>query len=462
MAIAAWQMQALAQASVPRIVDSLAAGVPIAVFAALIARFSSKQSSSTKFALWFGALMGVAAAPVLSGLSHWGAKASIHAISEAAITLPSSFAEYIFACWGVVAMLLLVKIIVGVHRLRELRESFVPVDLGQLGAQVIETLHRCQAQRKFSFCISEKVEVPAAIGLFDPVVVVPGWLVRELSAEEQRQILLHEFAHLRRRDDWTNLVQQVVKALFFFHPAVWWIEKNVSLEREMACDDAVLSEIDSARSYAECLQSLAEKSFVRRRLAFVHAALGRVGQISMRVARILSSSRPAEKAPGWRIALPLAGIVIACSLFAAREPQLIAFQDPAPLPAVSTDARSSTVPIKLASFKTRDEFRSENPATRDSISSSRISAKKPVVRTVIHRQVARSTATFAMAAFDGSAIPARPAQASASLEPGAVFILIEDLSSNDSGIGIYRIQLWRMTVWRPAAAVTHQISRKEI
>ena len=459
--IAAWQMQALAQASVPRIVDSLATGLVIAVFAALIARFSSRQSSSAKFALWFGALMGVAAAPVLSGLSHWGGKASIHAISEAAITLPSSFAEYIFACWGVVAMLLLVKIAVGVHHLRELRESFVPVDLGQLDVRVIETSHRCQTQRRFSFCTSEKVEVPAAIGLFDPVVVVPGWLIRELSAEELRQILLHEFAHLRRRDDWTNLVQQVVKALFFFHPAVWWIEKKVSLEREMACDDAVLAEIASARSYAECLQSLAEKSFVRRRLAFVQAALGRVGQISMRVARILRSTRQVEKAHGWRIALPLGGIAIACSLFAAREPQLIAFQDQSPLPAVATDARSSAVPIKLASFKTRNEFRSENPALRDSISSRRIFAKEPLVRTVIHRQVARSTATFAVTAFDGIAIPMRPAQASVSLEPGAVFILIEDLSSNDSGSGIYRIQLWRLTVWHPAAAVTHQIFRKE-
>ena len=94
-----------------------------------------------------------------------------------------------------------------------------------------------------------------------PVVVVPGWVMQELSADELNQILLHELAHLRRWDDWTNLAQKVVKALFFFHPAVWWIEKRVSLEREMACDDAVIAETASPRAYAECLTHLAERTF---------------------------------------------------------------------------------------------------------------------------------------------------------------------------------------------------------
>jgi len=65
--------------------------------------------------------------------------------------------------------------------------------------------------------------------------------------------LLHEFAHLGRWDDWTNLAQKLVRTIFFFHPAVWWIEKRLSLEREMACDDVVLAETQNPRAYAECL-----------------------------------------------------------------------------------------------------------------------------------------------------------------------------------------------------------------
>ncbi len=116
--------------------------------------------------------------------------------------------------------------------------------------------------------------------------------MQELSPDELNQILLHELAHLRRWDDWTNLAQKIVKALFFFHPAVWWIEKQVSLEREMACDDAVLAETASPRAYAECLAHLAEKTLIQRSLALAQAALGKIRQTSLRVAQILDANRP--------------------------------------------------------------------------------------------------------------------------------------------------------------------------
>jgi len=84
--------------------------------------------------------------------------------------------------------------------------------------------------------------------------------LRELSPEELRVVLLHEFAHLRRWDDWTNLLQKLVRTIFFFHPAVWWIERRLSLEREMACDEAVLAETENPQAYAECLVSLQRKA----------------------------------------------------------------------------------------------------------------------------------------------------------------------------------------------------------
>ena len=67
-------------------------------------------------------------------------------------------------------------------------------------------------------CISEDVTVPAAIGFFRPAIVFPAGLLSQLSPDEIKVILLHELAHLRRWDDWTNLGQKIVKAVFFFHP----------------------------------------------------------------------------------------------------------------------------------------------------------------------------------------------------------------------------------------------------
>src|SRR5208282_4759507 len=107
------------------------------------------------------------------------------------------------------------------------------------------------------------------------------WLLPQLSAEEIRIILLHEFAHLRRWDDWTNLVQKIVKAIFFFHPAVWWIENRLTIEREMACDDAVVAQTSSPRAYASSLISFAEKLHSARTLALAQFLVSRMRQMSV-------------------------------------------------------------------------------------------------------------------------------------------------------------------------------------
>ena len=110
--------------------------------------------------------------------------------------------------------------------LRMLRQGCVPVDVASLDPVLQETLQRYPMKRSVALCTSEQVRVPTAIGLVKPAVVIPRWVMKELSPAELNQIVLHELAHLRRWDDWTNLAQQLVKAIFFFHPAVWWIEKK--------------------------------------------------------------------------------------------------------------------------------------------------------------------------------------------------------------------------------------------
>ena len=125
-----------------------------------------------------------------------------------------------------------------------------------------------------------------------------------MPAEELKYILLHELAHLGRRDDWTNLAQKVLKALFFFLPSVWWIERKLSLDREMACDDAVLAHSGTPRGYAECLAHVAERSFLRRQIALAQAAVGRVRQLTTRVAMILDPNRP-PATQLWKPAIPV-------------------------------------------------------------------------------------------------------------------------------------------------------------
>ena len=79
-----------------------------------------------------------------------------------------------------------------------------------------------------------------SLGLIDPLILMPESFLGRLTEKESDQVLLHELAHVRRGDNWTNLFQKLVEALLFFHPAVWWTAKRLNLERESACDDWVV------------------------------------------------------------------------------------------------------------------------------------------------------------------------------------------------------------------------------
>jgi Zn-dependent protease with chaperone function len=359
-----------------QIVNCLVEGTLIAILAGAVLKVARLQNSSVKFAVWFSALIGIAALPAVIGISSgsWAHRSWAHsttaaqAASRAAITLPGSWALYIFVAWAAIAAWSLLGVARSLWHLRVLRRGCVPVDPARLDVLLQNTLARLglsqsglsqsglsqsgssqggssenASQRPVELCISNLVQVPTAIGLVKPAVILPSWILQELSPQELNQILLHELAHLRRRDDWTNLAQKLVKALFFFHPAVWWIERKISLEREMACDDAVVAETASPRAYAECLahlaektllqrslaqQSLAQQSLAQRSVALAQEALGRIRQTSLRVAQILDGHRPARAGRTWKPAVSFVALfAIGIVAWISRAPRLIAFQD---------------------------------------------------------------------------------------------------------------------------------------
>jgi beta-lactamase regulating signal transducer with metallopeptidase domain len=316
--------ESLAGISAARAVNSIAEGVALAFLCWIVLRTFAAASSIVRFVAWFTTLLAVAGLPFLVAGS---APASIG--QKAQLTLSSTCATALFSAWGLVAGLLLVRLGVSLWHVRRLeRES------REIGSDPRWTglLDRFVSGRRLRLCVSDKVRVPTALGFFQPSIVLPAWALREFTPEELETVVLHEVAHLRRWDDWTNLVQKLVKAIFFFHPAVWWIDGRLALEREMACDEAVLRETGNPRAYARSLVAVAEKSFAEkmrlaRALSLAQSALGRIGQISLRLTEILKSNRRPGKDSAWRPALALIASLTAIAFIAMPyAPRLIAFE----------------------------------------------------------------------------------------------------------------------------------------
>lgn len=435
-------VHAVAQYSSLRILESLIEGSLIGIFAAVLLRGARRQSAGTRFAIWFSALVAIALLPCLGASlsSRIGVSGSVG--SHAAITVPDSWAFYFFGAWAVLAGWFLLGIGKAIWHLHVLRKNCVPVDCANTQAVFRDALERSGIRRRVAVFRSDRVRVPTAIGLLKPAIVLPGWVINELSADELRQVLLHELAHLRRWDDWTNLAQQFVKALFFFHPAVWWIEKKAALEREMACDDAVLAEIESPRAYAECLTHLAERSFIQRSVALAQAAIGRIRQTSARVAQILDVNRPKANSRSWKPAVSLvAGFAMVCAVGISQAPTIIAFQEPGSAPVAKTPA-STELASSVIKPNAIVPVRASSPQAIPVIP-----AKLKV--SAAHRNPARSRNNTALqyAASKPAAPPVHLASSNNVAVPytETVYLVVQGQDQDQQGI---QIQMWRVTLLR--------------
>src|SRR5512140_1441275 len=234
-----------------RLLFSAVGGTLLAAAVWLLLQLFPKRDSRTNFVVWFSTLLATALLPVLSFYIEERSAAPIDA--PAVFTVSTSIASYLFIAWAVIALAGLARVVLATFQLRRLRSHAAPVAMESLPADMRCLIEEAQRSRPVAVLVSDRLEVPTAIGFRKPAVILPAWMLESTPAEELKYILLHELAHLSRRDDWTNLAQKVLKALFFFLPSVWWIERRLSLDREMACDDAVLAHSGSPRGYAECL-----------------------------------------------------------------------------------------------------------------------------------------------------------------------------------------------------------------
>ena len=139
----------------------------------------------------------------------------------------------------------------GLSRLRSLRRDAVPAVLSPTATRAFDDVGT-----RACLLVSGRVDGPLTFGWRNPVVLLPVGLL-ELDPEAQRGIICHELLHVRRRDWLWVLFEEAVRALLWFHPAVWMLLARIALSREQVVDREVVRLTGSRRAYLEALRAVA-------------------------------------------------------------------------------------------------------------------------------------------------------------------------------------------------------------
>ena len=345
-------ISAMSVANLEAAIPAVALGIALTLAVSIVMKLTGPFNAATRCAVWAATLAMLPVIQVLLLASHTkvtepAAKPSIAITaisnapvhSEAAapatampvasyaphnrwlnISLPREMPLVVLVAYMGIAGILLLRLLgsyASVCLLRR-RSRKAPADVH---ARVRHWLARCPTERTFEFRLSDTVRSPIAIGFLRPTIVMPSAFVLELSQEEFDDLGVHELAHIRRYDDWSNLIQRIVQAFLFFHPAAYWAGSKLNFEREVACDDWVVS-TSGPKSYANCLSKIVELRRWHRGAALVSGAFFGKRQILRRVEIVLDKTRNAATGVS---ALTVVAIVIALIGITMQVAQLPAF-----------------------------------------------------------------------------------------------------------------------------------------
>lgn len=176
-------------------------------------------------------------------------------------------------------------------------------------ARLSRLAEQCGLGREVRLRVVDGLASPITAGWWRPVVLVPASLVAGMPPHLLEALLAHELGHVRRHDYLVNLLQNVIEALLFYHPAVWWISTRIRTEREQIADDYAARHLGEPRRLALALSELEKLQFSRHHLA--QAANG--GDLMGRIRRLL---RPSAQALNWKAAIPVLGLAAVCAVSA--------------------------------------------------------------------------------------------------------------------------------------------------
>src|SRR5579862_1285177 len=151
-----------------------------------------------------------------------------------------------------------------------------------------ELAKKMQIKQRVSLLQSEIVRVPVMVGFIKPIILFPFSIIMQLPPEQVEAVLLHELAHIKRKDYFINLLQNFAEIIFFFNPAVLWISSLIRDERENCCDDIAINQSKNKKEFIDALVCFQEYNLEKS--IYTLAFPGRKNHLLERVKRMLTNN----------------------------------------------------------------------------------------------------------------------------------------------------------------------------
>lgn len=251
---------------------------------------------------------------------------------------------WVVGIWLLIAGGLLVRVGRSVRAVWRLKQESVPLP-PHYQQRLTGWQRRYGVRRRVKLLGTDALETPVATGYLRPAILLPFPLLDALTDAECEQVVLHELAHLHRRDDWTNLFQKIAQAVFFFHPAVHLVARALDRTREVACDDWVVARTQQPHAYASCLTRLVELDVQQRGLSLAPGMAAQHTHLFARVQRLLAQGRRATTRLSRANLLLVGLLLLAAYLLLARVAPGFAPPAPAtPVPVVVAELPREALP----------------------------------------------------------------------------------------------------------------------
>ena len=250
--------------------------------------------------LWT-AVWAAGSAPAAAPAAAFALPAPSAGLSAPLVRLPALFSAtsvLLGAAWMLWTMLQAVRVMRDVRWLQRARRRCRALPPA-IAARFSPATTRLVAETGARVVLCDAVRAAAVLGGGQPVIGLQRRLVHALSDSELNAVLVHELAHVLRRDSLATVVQRAVHVLVGWHPGVWWVMGRLALEREMACDEAALAEAGGPKAYATCLTRIA--GLAQRAAIAPGLALGMLPACGLRrrVVHVLTPGRFSRRGAGW-------------------------------------------------------------------------------------------------------------------------------------------------------------------